>query len=127
MRRTILLFAGVLIYQISLAQNKSIREFQDKYRDFGTYFSLRIDGGILKCLSSFETNNEEAEDFMEMMSEIEAIDIHAIGRKESGFDDDEMQKFKKATVLRFPVWGLCQRFFLAMEGIAAANNSALIF
>lgn len=92
----ILNFTAVfLISYYSTAQNRSIREFQEKYREFGTYFSLRIDGGILKCLSSVETNNEEADEFMKMINEIDAIDIHAIGRDEAGFDMIELERFRK--------------------------------
>ena len=95
MKRILTFTAVVLISYYSTAQNRSIREFQEKYREFGTYFSLRIDGGILKCLSSVETNNEEADEFMKMINEIEAIDIHTIGREEAGFDMIELEKFRK--------------------------------
>jgi hypothetical protein len=95
MKKLILFLSLTFIWGLSNGQTRSIREFQEKYRDYGTYFSLRIDGGLLKGLSNIETNSEEAGEFVKIMHEIEAIDIHSIGREEAGFDDDELKKFKK--------------------------------
>ncbi|MFC2126027.1 DUF4252 domain-containing protein, partial [Bacteroidota bacterium] len=95
MKKTALILTATLIWSLANGQTKCIREFQEKYRDFGTYFSLRIDGGLLQGLSKLETNNEEAGEFVKIIQEIEAIDIHAIGREEAGFSASEVQKFKK--------------------------------
>jgi len=95
MKKLLLILATVFIWNFSNGQTRSIREFQEKYRDFGTYFSLRIDGGLLKGLSKLETNSEEAEEFFGLISEIEAIDIHSIGREEADFNHSDLQKFKK--------------------------------
>ena len=95
MKKIVLILTTTLFWNLTFGQTQSIKEFQEKYRDYGTYFSLRIDGGIFKSLSKFETNDEDAEEFVKMMSEIEAIDIHSIGRDEAGFDANELQKFKK--------------------------------
>ena len=72
MKKIVLILATSLIWNLSIGQTKSIKEFQEKYRDFGSYFSLRIDGGILKGLSKLETNNEEAEELVNIVVLVKA-------------------------------------------------------
>jgi hypothetical protein len=95
MVRILHFIAAFLISFYTYGQSRSIRDFHEKYRDSGTYFSIRIDGGILKCLSNFETNDEDTKELMEVVNKIEAIDIHAIGRDDPGLEVDDIQKLKK--------------------------------
>lgn len=95
MKTTITLLSFLLAAHIGVSQSQAVLDFHEKFRDNGKYMSVRIDGGLLKLFSNIETNDEEAQDLMDAMEKIEAIDIHAINREDDGFKESDLNKFKK--------------------------------
>ncbi|HLF33408.1 MAG TPA: DUF4252 domain-containing protein [Cyclobacteriaceae bacterium] len=89
----VLFFAGLSLQ--GLGQSNALLEFHNKYKDYGDYFSFRIEGGLLKALSRIETDDPEAGDFLEMISKIDAIDIHSIHVKESDFGESDFREITR--------------------------------
>lgn len=78
-----------------LAQSNALLDFHNMYKDYGDYFSFRIEGGLLKALSRIETDDPEAGDFLEMISKIDAIDIHSINVEESDFGENDLREITR--------------------------------
>jgi len=95
MRTTVILIIVLLSGYTGFTQSQAVLDFHDKYKSSGKYLSMRIDGGILNLLSNIETNDEEAQDMLDAISKIEAINVHSIDREEDEFDDGDVAKFKK--------------------------------
>lgn len=95
MKTYIILFSFLLIGKLGFSQSQAVMDFHNKYKDSGKYLSVRIDGGILNLLSGIETNDEEANDILEAMSKIDAINVHSIDRIEDEFAEADIKKFKR--------------------------------
>ncbi len=95
MKTYIILFSLLLVGKIGFGQSQAIMEFHDKYKDNGKYLAVRIDGGILNMLSGIKTNDEEAQEMLNAMSKIDAINVHSIDRDEDEFAESDIEKFKK--------------------------------
>ena len=95
MRTTVILIIVLLSGYAGFSQSQAILDFHDKYKGSGKYLSMRIDGGILNLVSNIETNDEEAQDMLDAISKIEAINVHSINREEDDFDEADVAKFKK--------------------------------
>jgi len=95
MKTYIILFSLLLLGKTGFGQSQAVMEFHDKYKDNGKYLSVRIDGGILNMLSGIKTNDEEAQEMLNAMSKIDAINVHSIDRDEDEFAESDIEKFKK--------------------------------
>jgi len=95
MKTYIILFFLLLVGMAGFSQSQAVMDFHNKYKDNGKYLSVRIDGGILNLLSSIETNDEEAQEMLDAMSKIDAINVHSIDRDEDEFAESDIEKFKK--------------------------------
>lgn len=95
MKNYIILFALLLLGKVVFSQSQAVENFHNKYKDNGKYLSVRIDGGILNILSGIETNDEEAQQMLEAMTKIDAINVHSIDRDEDKFAESDITKFKK--------------------------------
>ena len=84
-----------LLAILTFAQSKSVQEFHDQYKDHGKYLSVHIEGGLLKMLSSVETNDDDTQEFLDAVSKIDAINIHSIDRGVESIDESGIKKFKK--------------------------------
>jgi hypothetical protein len=82
-----LLTAGILH-----AQSNAIGDFENRYHSSGKYFSIRIEGGILKLLADLETDDQDTKDFIHLINGINSIDIHSICKSETHFDDSEFRE-----------------------------------
>jgi hypothetical protein len=96
MKKCIILSALLLSGLVAFSQSRAIEDFHNKYKNNGKYFSVRIDGGILNLLSGIETSDEEAQEMLDAISRIDAIDVHSINRNEDEFAESDISKFKKA-------------------------------
>ena len=85
---TCLFFAGSIY-----AQSDAIIDFQNKYHDTGKYFSLRIEGGILRALGNLETDDPDTDDMVKLIRGIDAIDIHSICKSETNFTGNDFNRF----------------------------------
>jgi hypothetical protein len=92
-----ILITLILLFHIlpGFGQSEAIMEFHDRYKDTGKYFTLKIEGGILKSLAHMETNDEEADELINLVSKIEAIDIHSISRNAADFSEKDMKTLEK--------------------------------
>ena len=95
MKTTITLLSFLLAAHFGICQSQAVLDFHEKFRDNGKYVSIRIDGGLLKLFSSIETNDEETQEFMDAMNKIDAIDVHSIDRGDDGFNESDLNRFKK--------------------------------
>jgi hypothetical protein len=95
MKKTIMIILILGFYYPIFSQSRAIMEFHEKFKDNSKYFSLKIEGGILKGLSNVETDDADTKDLMNVISKIEAIDIHSINRAEAKFDDDDLKEFSR--------------------------------
>jgi hypothetical protein len=95
MKTYILLFTLLLTGLTCYGQSEAVMEFHNKYKDNGKYLSVRIDGGLLNLLSGIETNDEEAQEMLDAMGKIDAINVHSIDRDEDDFEDSDIDKFKR--------------------------------
>ena len=55
----------------------------------------KIEGGLLKMLSSIDTNDDDTREFLDAVSKIDAIDVHSIDRSEADFDESDVRSFKR--------------------------------
>ena len=78
-----------------MGQSNAILDFQKRYKDSGKYFSVKIEGGLLKILSNVETNDPDAQELIKLINGIEAIDIHSISKTESNFTSEDAGAFMK--------------------------------
>ena len=80
------------------AQTNAINDFQDKYHNSGKYFSLRIEGGLLRAIGSLDTDDPDTDEVLNLLKGITAIDIHSICKSETHFSgsdyNDMMRKIK---------------------------------
>lgn len=81
---------------VATAQSRAIREFHDRFRDTGKYFTVHIEGGLLKFLSNVESDDQDTRAFLDAIRKIESIDLHAIDRREVNFDDKDVEQFRKS-------------------------------
>lgn len=95
MKNYIVLIALLLSWKVVFSQSRAVENFHNKYKDNGKYLSVRIDGGILNMLSGIETNDEDAQQMLEAMTKIDAINVHSIDRDEDEFAKSDIAKFKK--------------------------------
>jgi hypothetical protein len=95
MKTYIILFSLLLTGLTGFSQSQAVMDFHDKYKDNGKYLSVRIDGGLLNLLSGIETNDEEAQEMLDAMGKIDAINVHSIDRDEGDFEDSDIDKFKR--------------------------------
>ena len=96
MKRLIVLTFFISMSLGVMAQSKAIMEFHERFKDYGNYVAVKIDGGLLKFLSNVETDDKEGEEVLKALSKLEAIDIHAVERNMEGFDEDYVREFKKS-------------------------------
>ncbi len=95
-----MLFAIFLaLYFPLMAQTDAIVDFQNKYRETGKYFNLRLEGGLLKILSDVETDDPDSRDLVKLIKGIEAIDVNSICKSEANFHEkdysDLLKKIRK--------------------------------
>jgi hypothetical protein len=95
MRTILILTFFLLAGHMSICQSQAVMDFHNKYKDNGKYLSVKIEGGLLKMLSSVETNDEDTKEFLNAVSKIEAIDVHSVDRKDGDFNESDIKKFKK--------------------------------
>ena len=99
MKKIIITLTCLLTAGSIYAQSNAIEEFQNKYHNTGKYFSLRIEGGILRTLASLNTDDPDTKDVVKLISGIDAIDIHSICKSETNFTggdyNDLLKKIKR--------------------------------
>jgi hypothetical protein len=95
MKTYILLITLLLAGLTGFSQSQAVMDFHNKYKDNGKYLSVRIDGGLLNLLSGIETNDKEAQEMLDAMGKIDAINVHSIDRDEDDFEESDIEKFKK--------------------------------
>ena len=71
------------------AQSNAVLDFQNKYKDSGKYFNIRIEGGLLRVLSDVQSDDPDSRDFINLVKGIDAINIHSICKSETHFDDGD--------------------------------------
>ena len=98
MKKILITLAGLLIAGSMYAQTNAINDFQDKYHNSGKYFSLRIEGGLLRAIGSLDTDDPDTDEVLNLLKGITAIDIHSICKSETHFSgsdyNDMMRKIK---------------------------------
>ena len=94
--RTIFLLTVFLIPCFKAnSQSQAVLDFHGKYKDNGKYISVKIEGGLLKMLSSVDTNDEDTREFLDAVSKIDAIDVHSVNRSEGDFDESDIRTFRR--------------------------------
>lgn len=95
MKTYVILFTLLLTGLTCFGQSQAVMDFHNKYKDSGKYLSVRIDGGLLNLLSGIETNDEEAQEMLDAMGKIDAINVHSIDRDEDDFEESDINTFKR--------------------------------
>lgn len=86
---SIILLCLLLTAGVVSAQSNAVLDFRNKYKDSGKYFSVKIEGGLLKTLSNVETNDPDSKELIRLINGIDAIDIHSISKSETHFGNDD--------------------------------------
>ena len=95
MKKILITLAGLLVAGITFAQSHAVEDFQNKYHNTGKYFSLRIEGGILRALADLDTDQPDDDDVIKLLKGINAIDIHSICKSEVNFDGSDYHDLLK--------------------------------
>jgi hypothetical protein len=95
MKKLIFTLVFVFLTAVLFGQITAIQEFHNKYKDNGKYITVHIEGGLLKVLSNIDTEDEDTDDLLNVISKLEGIDLHAIDKREAGFSEKDIKKLKK--------------------------------
>lgn len=95
MRSILILIIFLIPCFRAASQSQAVLDFHSKYKDDGKYLSVKIEGGLLKMLSSIETSDEETKEFLDAVSKIDAIDVHSINREDGDFSESDIKAFKR--------------------------------
>lgn len=95
MKTTMIFSLCLLLTTMGMSQSQAVMDFHNKFKDNGKYLSLKIEGGLLKMLSNIETNDKDTREMLDAMNKIDAINVHCVERKDSGFDESEIKDFKR--------------------------------
>ncbi len=96
MKKPIISLLLVFLAVGAFAQSSAVLNFHERFKNNGKYLSVRIEGGLLKILSNIETDDEDAQDMIKVLSKLESIDLHAIDKNEKDFNSAYVKDFKNA-------------------------------
>ena len=93
------LTACLMLAGTAMSQSSAVLDFSKKYRNDQDYFSLRIEGGLLKMLNHIDSDDSDTRECIKALTKIDGIEVHSIKRSSSDFRDtdysDLMKQVKK--------------------------------
>ncbi len=95
MKAIVFLLISMLTGGSLLAQSDVIRDFQNKYKDTGKYFSIRIEGGLLKTISDIDNDDPDSKDLVKLIRGIDGIEVRSISKSETGFGEQDYNSIMK--------------------------------